>query len=75
MTMHGRLHQVRKACARAYKGVKTNFEMYGRLVRKGGIIALYDVCPYPPQIGCEVIKFWREIKGEYKHTEIVKDWK
>lgn len=58
-----------------YNGVKTDFEMYGRLVRKGGIIAFHDVCPHPPQTGCEVNKFWCEIKDGYEHIEVVRDWK
>ena len=58
-----------------YNGVKTDFEMYGKLVRKGGIIVFHGICPHPPQTGCEVNKFWCEIKDEYEHTEIIRDWK
>jgi predicted O-methyltransferase YrrM len=57
-----------------YDGVKTDFEMYSKLVGRGGIIAFHDICPHPPQTGCEVNKFWCEIKGEYEHVEIIKDW-
>jgi cephalosporin hydroxylase len=56
-----------------YDGVKTDFEMYSKLVGKGGIIAFHDICPHPPQTGCEVNLFWREIKGKYRHIEIVRD--
>lgn len=58
-----------------YNGVKKDFEMYNRLVGKGGIIAFHDVCPQLPQTRCEVNKFWCEIKDEYEYSEIVKDWK
>jgi predicted O-methyltransferase YrrM len=58
-----------------YEGVKKDFEMYGRLVRRGGLIALHDICPHPPEIGCEVSKFWLEIKRVYQHSEIIKDWR
>ena len=58
-----------------YKGVKTDFEIYSKLVGKGGIIAFHDVCPHPPQTGCEVNLFWREIKDKYEYIEIVRDWK
>ncbi len=58
----------------AYEGVRKDFETYGRLVRKGGVIALHDIAPHPPETGCEVHKFWREIKNRYMHVEIVKDW-
>lgn len=49
--------------------------MYSPLVREGGIVAFHDICPHPPETGCEVNKFWLEIKNEYKHVEIVKYWK
>jgi predicted O-methyltransferase YrrM len=58
-----------------YDGVKTDFEMYHKLVRKGGIIAFHDICPHPPETGCEVNKFWREVKKQYKCDELIKDSK
>jgi predicted O-methyltransferase YrrM len=56
-----------------YDGVKRDFEMYSRLVRKGGIIAFHDICPHPPDTGVEVNKFWREIKKQYRHEELIHD--
>jgi len=58
-----------------YDGVKRDFEVYSESVSKGGIIAFHDICPHPPQTGCEVNKFWREIKDDYKHVELIKDYK
>jgi cephalosporin hydroxylase len=59
-----------------YEGVRRDFEMYGPLVRKGGIIAFHDICPHPPETGCEVHIFWNEIKYNYgKYIEIVEDWR
>ena len=58
----------------AYAGVKKDFEFYGSLVKKGGIIALHDIVLQPPELGCEVSKFWGEIKDDYDSEEIVKDW-
>jgi len=65
----------------SYEGVKKDFEMYSPLVRKGGIIAFHDIIPdYYTKYGIktdlwagEVYKFWNEIKGKYKHLEIIKD--
>lgn len=57
-----------------YEGVKRDFEMYSPLVRKGGIIAFHDIVPHPPETGCEVNRFWNEIKRNYRYLEIVKDW-
>lgn len=56
-----------------YDGVRRDFEMYGPLVRSGGIIALHDIFEHQGQTACEVKKFWSEIKGRYKHQEIVAD--
>jgi predicted O-methyltransferase YrrM len=56
-----------------YDGVKRDFELYAPLVRKGGIIALHDVAEHRPASGCEVSRFWNEIKSQYRHTEIIKD--
>lgn len=57
-----------------YEGVKKDFEMYSPLVRGDGIIAFHDIVEHPPETGCEVHRFWREIKNNYPHQEIVKDW-
>jgi predicted O-methyltransferase YrrM len=59
----------------SYEGVKTDFEMFSRLVRRGGIIALHDIVINPAETGCEVSKFWDEIKQpKYECSEIVSDW-
>ncbi len=57
-----------------YAGVKRDFEMYRQLVRKGGIIALHDIVPHPPETGIDIHRFWQEIKGDFKSIEIVEDW-
>ncbi len=56
-----------------YEGVKRDFELYAPLVRKGGIIALHDIAPHPPDSDCKVSRFWNEVKSQYRHTEIIKD--
>jgi len=58
-----------------YGGVKMDFEMYSKLVRKGGMIAFHDICPHLTQTKCEVSKFWCEIKDGYEHIELIKDRK
>lgn len=55
----------------SYEGVKKDFELYGPLVRKGGIIAFHDlVAPeFSPHI--QVWQLWREIQAAgYKTREI-----
>jgi predicted O-methyltransferase YrrM len=55
----------------SYEGVKMDFEMYSRLVKKDGIVAFHDIAVHPPETGCEVSKFWSEIKRKYEHVEII----
>ena len=57
-----------------YDGVRQDFEMYGPLVREGGLIALHDIVPNPSPV-CTVDRFWLEIKDRYPTHEIVEDWK
>ena len=56
-----------------YEGIKKDFEMYSVLVKKGGIIALHDIVECLPEVGCEVSKYWNEIKHDYQFLEIIKD--
>ena len=56
----------------SYDGVKADFEMYGQLVRKGGLIVFHDICIHPAA-ECNVSSFWSEIKQSYKHEEIIKN--
>lgn len=55
-----------------YEGVKRDFEMYSPLVKTGGIIAFHDIVQVS-EPGCEVDRFWNEIKLKYKHREIIED--
>lgn len=54
-----------------YSGVQRDFEMYGPLVRSGGIIAFHDITTYQRASDCEVEKFWSEVKQNYRHREII----
>jgi len=57
----------------SYSGVKLDFQVYSKFVNDG-LIALHDIVPRPPETGCEVNKFWIEIRSKYRHLEIVNDW-
>jgi predicted O-methyltransferase YrrM len=57
----------------SYEGVKRDFEMFAPLVRPGGIVAFHDILPHPEESGCEVDKFWAEVKSEFPHRELVQD--
>ncbi len=56
-----------------YDGVKRDFEMYGPLVRKGGLIAFHDIVDGLPHLVGEVPQFWRDIRPKYRHREIIND--
>jgi predicted O-methyltransferase YrrM len=56
-----------------YDGVKRDFEMYGPLVRKGGLIAFHDIVEGPSEAVGGVPQLWREIKYRYRHVEFIKD--
>jgi predicted O-methyltransferase YrrM len=53
-----------------YEGIKKDFEMYGPLVREGGIIAFHDIV-FPPEKINTVHDFWEEIKNQYDYKEII----
>jgi cephalosporin hydroxylase len=52
-------------------GVRQDFEMYGALMRRGGVIALHDVHPSDKWPGFGTPAFWEEIKGRYHAEEFV----
>jgi predicted O-methyltransferase YrrM len=57
----------------SYEGVKRDFELYGPLVRKGGIVAFHDIVDGAPEFVGGVPAFWREIRPRYRHAEIIEN--
>jgi predicted O-methyltransferase YrrM len=55
----------------SYEGVKTDFQLYGKLVRPGGIIGFHDILPRQEFPEIQVHKFWKEISTQYDSHEIV----
>ena len=49
-----------------YEGVKSDFELYHKLIRKGGIIAFHDILDTPlhRELFCRVDLFWDEINKD-----------
>lgn len=56
-----------------YDGVQKDFEMYAPLVRGGGVIAFHDIAEHPTAVGCEVARFWDQIKLQYRHAEFIEN--
>jgi cephalosporin hydroxylase len=54
----------------SYRGVRDDFNTYSSLM-ENGIIALHDITTHPKSTGCEVEKFWKEIKVEYESYEFI----
>ncbi len=52
-----------------YEGVKTDFELYSPLVRKGGLIGFHDIRNV--KSNHQVKDFWAEVKQRYEHKEIL----
>ena len=67
------MHGVRQgaSCAEPVRGVRRDFELYAPLVRAGGLIALHDVLSHPQISGCEVDRFWAEIRERFRHREFL----
>jgi len=57
----------------SYAGVKSDFETYGPMVQKGGVIAFHDIVEGKPENVGGVPKFWGEVKPRYRHKEIIRD--
>ncbi len=57
----------------SYAGARWDFEAYGSLVRKGGLIALHDVCLGPNNAtrGFDVASYWRKLKRSFVTRTIV----
>ncbi len=54
-----------------YAGVKRDFEMYAPLVRSKGMIAFHDIAIVKTVPGCEVERFWTELKPRYEFREFI----
>ena len=52
-----------------YEAIKHDFNTYGSLVRRGGVIAFHDIAINEEGGGS---KFWNEIKHNYEYKEILK---
>jgi len=59
----------------AYESVRADFELYGSLVRPGGLIAFHDIVEGSSDTSEDVPRFWREIRPSLVETrELVDSW-
>ena len=56
----------------SYEGVKKDWEMYGPLVKKGGVIVFHDVVytSEDPNAPVQVKYLWSDLKTKYPYIEI-----
>lgn len=52
----------------SYEGVRQDFEMYAPLA---SLVALHDILPHPAFTGCEVERFWRELRERHRCIEFL----
>ena len=57
-----------------YEGVRKDYDLYGPLVRPGGLIAFHDIVPGDDELVGGVPKFWQEFKRSHQATELVESW-
>lgn len=55
------------------QGVESDFNMYRRLVRPGGLVAFHDIIEKQPLQSNQVYSFWTRIKNDYEHYEFIDD--
>jgi len=58
----------------SYDGVRSDFEMYRPLVRRGGMIGFHDILPaptVPPEFAGDVHLFWPEVKRDFRTLELL----
>jgi predicted O-methyltransferase YrrM len=58
----------------SYEGVHADFELYGPLVRPGGLIAFHDIVPGDENLVGGVPGFWGEVKRSHETAEYVESW-
>jgi len=54
-----------------YDGVRRDFELYSPLLAANGLVAFHDILPHRNDRRCEVDRFWREVREQYRHIEFV----
>jgi hypothetical protein len=58
----------------SYAGARRDFELYRPIVGPGGMIAFHDIVPGAQGKVGGVPTLWRELRGQFRHREFVRDW-
>ena len=54
-----------------YEGVRKDWEMYGPLVRDGGLVLFHDIVTHDSHLNCHVDQLWAELKRENETWEFI----
>jgi predicted O-methyltransferase YrrM len=57
----------------SYNGAKTDFELYGRLVRSGGLIGMHDIVEAVPDRDFGSHRLWAEVRKSFGAEEFIAD--
>ena len=69
--LHGSWDLILIDADHSYEGVKADWERFWPMVNPGGVLAFHDIAEHPPEVGCEVLRLWGEIRHEHAWAEIV----
>ena len=58
-----------------YQEVKADWENYGPMVKRGGVVCFHDILTHPSWPSIEVGRLWEEIKQDHLTFEIVQNRK
>jgi predicted O-methyltransferase YrrM len=59
----------------SYEGAKRDYELYREIIAPHGIIAFHDIVPGSETRVGGVPRLWAELKQQFPHRELVRDWK
>ena len=58
----------------SYEGVKADWDLYRKLVAPDGLVAFHDIVPGPEERVGGVPRFWKELRQQFPHRELVESW-
>ncbi len=70
---HGPFDFVMIDAGHYYNEVQRDWQRYGAMVKKGGLVCLHDILTHPAWPSIEVGRLWDEIKKDHLTFEIVAD--
>jgi predicted O-methyltransferase YrrM len=57
----------------SYEGVKRDFDLYSKLLRRGGLVFFHDIVHHPSTADCHVDRLWNDLRQRYESREFVEN--